>query len=440
MSRPATYPNRTPIVIDGLSGDGVREMKKFIADLKKSDTVSVAQQESKNLAPYFNALSLYLTGNMPAAAPSPVSPEALAQLFTTVAAYTRNTLTTGVAIIPDNLDQGPMWETAYAQENFFKDYTYGFNSFRFGFYKTYSTHKNGGLVSFPVLMLDHDMLAKAAPYEAEPMLRALQSVFTAVNHDLLHHLTAPMVHGPVDYALFNPSRHENAMAAWDEKLRTFGNNQYENWAQLTQQKILLAPGNEAVLQSIASGISTYMNELQRIGTGVMAAADGDAFSKKAAGHVVVDYFGTVMIHALTRIVPLDHPLMTECIARLEKIDPLPNEAFGDCCQLYQIPRRHIDRQEALDWLRELCTDDPDFHPIVLGYKKAGLNLLPKKEGDFSYRCCKLLQQVKLSVEDVTPHTPHSPDHDIRRLQNGTGKLARGMITAAKKMSAGYELK
>ena len=55
------------------------------------------------------------------------------------------------------------------------------------------------------------------------------------------------------------------------------------------------------------------------------------------------------------------------------------------------------------------------------------DLLPKNERDFSYRCCKLLQQVKVSVEDVTPHTPNSPDHDIRRLQNGTGKLVRTKI-------------
>lgn len=435
-----------PIVWDGLSSEGVAPLKRFITHLANSNNTDIAQSETQTLRAYFNTFSNYVQSILPHVSEKhanllkgTTSSTELSQLFTTVASYTRNTLTTTVAIIPDNLDEGPLWETAHTQRNFFKDYTYGFKSFSFGFYKTFEQKKNRSLVSFPALMLDSQALADIAPHNPVPLLTALQHVFTLVNHDPLHHLTAPVVNGPVEPALIQESADENAMMRWDENLRKYARNPYENWAQIAHERMMLSAGTET-LTFIEESINTYANELKRIGSKIQNSGTTANDAAKPIAHVVVDYFGTVMIHALTRLVPLHHPLMLHCVKALEKADPMPEAAFGDLCQTFQIPRRHIDKKEALEWMRDLCMDDPDLAPIIQSYKKAGLEILPKKEGDISYAGCKLLQQIKISFEDVAPHTPNSLDPDIRRLQKGADRLTAGMLVAAKKMSAGYELK
>lgn len=430
---------KAPVVMDAASHSGLAAFMRYLSGLKNNDSAALAAQEGARLKPYFNSMSRHLGGILQKvdddtalgrekAGLGKISrPEDLKSLFNDMARHTRNTLLSEVVILPDNIrDSGPA-KSLFDKPCFNTDYYYGGHRFGFGFLQVYRTDEMGiknGSVTFPTFMIDHRMMEAVARHQPRLLLEKLQDVMTWGNHDMLHHLTMPELnkYNPEVAENFqSPEKGETAPYNW------FSNIGYEAWAQRLHENVLEA-SDAGDLESLKEKVDAYFDELERIRDESLSGEGGKLEVMRRKVHETMDYYGVVMANALTRAFPLNHPLLGHCLERMQKADPMPEEALFDCARGIPaepgsnevpgpVPRRYRRRPvQVLEMLRrEIAAAPPHgvgmkslIHGVIAKYRQNGFDILPAEDVVIGYRNFKLIQLIYTAHSDIESHAPDHP--------------------------------
>ncbi|TAL36147.1 MAG: hypothetical protein EPN97_06530 [Alphaproteobacteria bacterium] len=454
-----------PVIVDASTDAGVQPLLDFVGALESHSNVEVAKAENQRLGPYFAAVSGYLKHVMNSIGPLQATlgpqhdsleklttPGALSGLFNAAAERTHNTIISEVAILPQEiLSKGPA-SFLFGDPQFKVHYAYGGHMFNFGFLQV---HEGGdrktakSSTAFPTFILDNAMMKAVAPHQPEKMLRDFQAAISFVNHDMLHHYTTPIINPVVarkfrfEDVVGEPGKPE-PIHAWYKKLpqRSSYNILYEEWAQMGHESAMLDPANAGQVADLGARITRYFNELKRIG--------GEMTEKKGVdeAHAAVDYFGMVMAHALTRVFPLNHPVMTHCLECLEAADPAPQRFLTDCEKTLSNKKpsvmtalRHYfsglvsgagqkPQDDSLTVIRQFAHQSPPVAGIMQAYKNLGFEVLPEDDKAVSHRNIKLLQLIQFAHEDIHPHVPKPLDPTMAEMKMKTGKAMLDMVAAA----------
>jgi hypothetical protein len=428
---------KAPVITQ--SKEGAAPLLDFAARIAAHTNTEIAQAEAERLRPYFSALSVYLTeetGKSATGLPeSYVTPGALSGMFNAMARFTRNTFISDVVIAPHSVKWLDPSAHLFNSATFDHAFAYGAHSFRFGFFEVFEGRGREAARSstvVPVLTLEDSMMQAVAPHAPGKMLRALQAVLTAVNHDMLHHLHSTQISRNIAHK-FGEAVSSPDLSRWNNTLQ--GGGMLEVWSQLAHGQVYMAEGNEALMQGLEEAAAGFYAELARI---------GKALPEKEA-HDVVDYFGTALMQALTRAFPLDHPLMSRCLDGLVAADPLAppqkTDAAIDTLLATVAPHLHKGgvKQDPVSVVRSFIEGDPDLGQAVAGYRKRGLELLPGDNLRVEWKGVKLLQLAQMSPADALTHLPASPDRDVAAMQEQTGSAALGLVRAVVK-TTGYKPK
>jgi hypothetical protein len=459
-----------PVVIDTGSEEGVQPLLDFVSSLKFHGNKAVAEEESHRLAPYFSAMSVYLTRAIDALLPNKkdagefagvaekykdsmkkiTTPGGLSGIFNAMAACTRNTLISDVAVMPYSIKANKKASDLFDGWNDFNvDYNYSGHIFDFGFLqvcKDGTWAQDGNSITFPTLMIDNEMMADIAAHQPEQLLRDLQAVTTFVNHDMLHHFTSPAINAKIANK-YVPAA-DTPINEWFRSLPIGG--LYEEWAQIGQEKILLSPENAAQVEDVCKKLDHYFDELKRIGEEIREESYmGDAQD----AHNIVDFFGMMMAHVLTRIFPLNHPVMAHCLDCLQQADPAPENALADCARMaedWQDEYQSYDRGQLLKFIRKAIEDtgsdveeligSKKLSDIIQSYKNLSCDILPDNDSEVGYKNIKLLQLIRLSGEDIHPHTPQASYDTISIIQKAADMVSLNMISAAAKTAGLFKPK
>jgi hypothetical protein len=452
-----------PIVLDGRTEAGVQPLLNFIGALESNSNIAVAAAEASRLAPYFSALSRYFKHTLEALGVKDdllqsrrgelnklTTADNLHGLFNAAAQRMRNTITSDVAILPSSIVSDGPASSLFRDPQFQVYYEYAGHMFTFGFIQVYEGGDRGKAKSstaFPTFLLDDDMMAEIAPRSPMAMLKNFQNVMSWVNHDMLHHYTTPLISAAVTKKfsfndLFKPEGRNGPVHTWATTVRNGSVSYYEQWALVSHEKIMLAPGNESQVDDIKKQVTDYFSELTRVGADIAR----DKGPERA--HEAVDYFGMVMAHALSRVFPLNHPVMTYCLECMEKTDPLPGKYVEDARKM--LPETKPSKLRALgDYFAGLvgkkraAPEEPAplaairafaekgyLKKITDAYKASGLEILPAEDGGVSYKNLKLLHLIAFTMEDIRPHVPTSPDMGMAVQRDRSDRAIVGMVTAA----------
>ncbi|MEZ0224430.1 MAG: hypothetical protein ACAH83_07755 [Alphaproteobacteria bacterium] len=436
-----------PIVLDAKTKEGVQGLLDYIRSLSTHKNTEVAQAEAERLQPYFSAMNVYLTQalektgvGMPekAALKRLTTPGSLSKLFNAMADYTRSTLISDVVVMTDNIKtEGPASHLFREWNEFKTDYSFNGRSFNFGFLQVYEGGKKDkarSATTFPTFLIDRKMTS-ALHSEAEPVVRGLQSVMTLVNHDMLHHLTSTYIGGNTAFKPEDMRRwsYVDPVKEWARTIpRVSEGEAYEEWAQMGQEKVLLAPGNEALVEEVRVKVDQFMNGLERVRDRILReAGDPPPPEELRLAHDVVDYFGTTMAHALTRVFPLNHDIMQYCLDRMERLDPAPGATLLECTKMMAYPANVKDgsREELLSVLRSSGrVRSGTVSQIVKSYRDLGCDVYPSDDSQMGYKNIKMLQLIQLG--GLQSHIPAIDDLGLTSIRENMARLTLSMVKAA----------
>ncbi len=437
-----------PVVTDAV--DGARPFLDMVASLRRNDSAKVAAAESERLRPYFAGLSRYLgepAGTASDTLKKLTAPGALSALFNASAAARHNTILSEVVIAPQDIrHEGPAASLFMRSNAFEQAYEYRDNRSVFGFLQLYEDRQPATYsATVPVLLLDSHRMRKIRPYQADAMLRHLQRAMTLVNHDMLHHFTGSIVNNetaetfPGSYTAkrfgsHGGTRTHTPLRLWDMALP---GGLYEEWAQIAHERVFLAPGNEAMAAEIDGLIDPCFDELERIRDAMMKTAK----DRPDDARDTIDYFGMMMAHALTRVFPLNHPVMSHCMDRIERADPDPGKIVADCGGMLQQSgtgnSRPTPPRDILTAIGNQVLADSGIGRIIAGYRAVGLDLLPDGDRDVDYRQLKLFQLSLMSLDEVRAHMPQPVERVMTRLRDNMDWITLDMVGASA-MTAGYQ--
>lgn len=365
---------------------------KYIDTLSETSNVSISRRESTRLQPYFEEMSRCLRGSG-----THFSARQLSDLFNDMAVRTHNTVLSEVMIVSSALKQ-------VIDPLFCKHYYYEGNSFSFGFIQVLGQKRRDGKTeyfsnAFPVLTVPAKLACELTEFGGNHILRDLQKVMSFVNHDALHHMTSPAIISQVaaNYARVDPSVQD-----WVNSLRG-----YEEWAHITQESIITGDPKSQRLRDIKDTVSSYFYRLGKV------ARHMQPMQRKNPGmttaHEVVDFFGIVMGHALSRAFPLTHPIFAHYNACMDK-----------ALSATQAPPPKPAALVQRDWSR-----DPTLvGSVIRHYKQLGLDLA---QGP---RHARLLRLAELAAEDIAPHAPQLQQRGINGLQRQARNNLGDMVRAA----------
>ncbi len=208
---------------------GLAPLFRFMGNIAPEKYNALAQAEAARLRPYFAALSRHLQHDLHE---NPdlfrdqrdrmeklTSPATLTQLFMQVAAQTNKVMLSEIVLAPSTIyDDGTLSQRVFGERRPYSSTSrYGDGKLVFGFDKLYDKDAAGKTLSesdFAILALDKNMMKPVVPHGAEKMLRALQSVNTLENHDMVHHIhmddNVPdrfLAKKPAGYHMNDPARH-----------------------------------------------------------------------------------------------------------------------------------------------------------------------------------------------------------------------------------------
>jgi hypothetical protein len=398
-----------------------------------------------------------------------VAPDRIQQIFKDAAAVTRSALISEVVILPSNIYHSPKTESMFRGERFDVPYRTAFGGFKFGFFQV--SDKTGRQNStFATFTIDSETIAPLLPQGAQKMFADLQSVMTLVNHDMLHHLTSPILTPTVS------DKHDQKLVyglpvhAWGDNVRRYGwggsTEAYEDLVQITQEHVVLQGDPKG--KKTTAIVDSYFDELTRLRDGALKAAT--SYDAKDDVRSAVNYCALLMGHALLRVYPLNHPVMTSCLDRMLAVDPAPEKTLDDTCLNYTVFSRE-DRKKVLETLsvkpvefkikdtfealrpsldvlrhygfdvrmteakKESAqppaeyadTDEGRAQAVSDRYNRAATDWKNKPGYGPSPRFLKLLQLTDVSMADVMAHVPQSKLENISALQRDAAKLTLGMI-------------
>ena len=324
------------------------------------------------------------------------SPSVLNDLFIRATARRNNVILSAVNIVPDSFLDGPLSEQAL------KDTT-GFNvlnnhngrPIRFGFIQVFDKTSSGkGSVSLPVLSLDTDMMTLLEKTGAQEILKPLHALYTAGNHDMLHHFSSEVINEGIARKDETPLMgffgrvNDSNMEKWS--IHNFTGNDhdatgYESWLVSVHSRISRQLEQSAILHS---HLKEYFDGLDTLRDTLLDGANDESTLHHA--HTVIDYFSTVAITGLMRLVPMTDLLMQYALDRAESADPVPALLMND---------------DAFSAFRAVNTG---LHATAIkNYEEAGHQL----SRDFSYRSHKQMQAIKIIPTIAFLHAP-LPSHKL----------------------------
>lgn len=418
-----------PVVL-GSTSKSQQPLADFVAHLTEHGNVAAAKAESLRLTSYFARMSAILERPMAklearqAADEAPgidpkilrwrklISRENISGLFNAMAEKTGNTLLSDVIIAPHDVS---CIDTSLGQE-----YIYNDDKMVFGFVQVPHVSSDGitDNTTCAILTLPPEKMTAIAPHGGEKILRDLQAVISLVNHDTLHHLTAPLL---VESIAKKLGDHGTALEKWDDKVYD-----YEKFSQIIHEKMLRTIKNSPQDEAIYRTIDSFFAQLGDAGRALAAADNGSADARRRA-HETVDFFGIVMGQALTRAFPLNHPVFAHYCSQMYRADPAPE-------------LNNLRHRDAVLAELKLDTQEPEGRRIrqtLSTYKDCGLHILNGRDEVMSYKNHKLLQLITLSPADTAPLAPSCVDLKLAKLQEKSDMLLLKMLRAVAK-TTGYK--
>lgn len=451
---------KAPIVLDGETSS-VQPLIDFVNMLVNADNEQIARTESRRLKSYLISMSRHLKKVLKAVPDNGelaskkedlkklTTPTSLRKTFNDMAAVTHATVLSQVVLMPmyyKDGDDNPEVGRLFNRSEFSKRYYFGKDAFNFGFIQVLgkdSTDTIKHSITFPTFGIQNRMLQAIRPHAPETLLSMFQEVMIFVNHDMLHHFTLPYIASNTAGKANPDKKSENLVRLWASTLHraSFRTEAYEDWAQVGHEKILNAAANKKQAQDICGKLDLYFQELSRIGTEIVASKklpdgfesdpileneeEAAARIRKAAGEVV-DFYGMMMAHALVRVFPLNHGVMSHCLDLMQKTDLDPSVP-----KLMKLNRRDAKgwtkkRKEYLDSIKSSSAQ-----AIIAGYESDGFILVPEKIKDVTYKHMKLMALLEISPADINPHIP-SPhrDDDMRYVRRKNDEATLRMLLAA----------
>lgn len=391
--------------------------------------LEVAATEQKRLSYYFEALDQRFAAATPESKGGPAKPfslitfitppafrdhkpqdvyekGALTNIFQRIAQQTRSIILSEVMILPHSFVSDPelfsrkeIYSGGVATTALRAD-AHDTRGYHFGFYDV-RQHASGADtqwykyesdIALPVLALDDNMMKPLAPHNPEPLLRALQSVVTYCNHDMMHNMVNTTTKG--DISRLTESRYKQELDLFMEhKTGRFSPDDvlgFESALVIGHARTWQHLKDTAVGDNLKQAITHYYDALTQITTQLKTEAlDADT------QHQIVDYYAMAVPFALARMVPLHDALMDYALARAEQVTP------------------DIARVRAQDH----TIDDHDKHSktakTVQYYRKAGRPLAADESAPQDYAAIKKLQLARM-VPDLTillaPAPPGSETH------------------------------
>jgi hypothetical protein len=431
-----------PVIIDATSPKALQPFLTMVASLETHSNVEVAAAEGRRLSPYFNMLSRYLSEvimssaemNAPAKQRQMkelTKPESLEGIFNAAARRTRNTLTSDVAVLPSNVVRdGPAARLFRDEMQFETPYNHNGHTFNFGFVQVFEGGKKArrSSTTLPVFLLEEKMIDAAAPYGIHGALKNFQAAITHVNHDMLHHFSSPTVNEVIAHK-FDDAYSARALHQWMDTVYSGETdrmgNLYETWLKMGHMQAVLRGTDET--NALAAKVTRYFDELKRIGAEIAAEDGSSPNQSRGRAHDVVDYFGTVMGHALGRGYPLNHPIMAHCFKCMEAADPAPDMTAAECAEQLGAAKS---AENPLAAVRAGAAKSTSIPALLSSYRAAGFDILPDDDAAVTYATFKMLQLMIISRSDVQPQAPNPSSPEMRRLQRQTGELAIKLFEAA----------
>jgi hypothetical protein len=449
---------KAPVIMDATTEEGVKPLWDFARGLLLRANTEAAAMEAARLKPYFGALSAYLAraadgsatlhDEVKATHKALNAPDKLCEMFNGMAKATGNTILSGIAIAPHDIRaEGAPAARLFSDMTLNHSFRYGAYEFRFGFVEVFrdgeKPHQATSSVSVPIFTLEPALLNAIAPHAPEKMLEKLQSVITALNHDMLHHFHSPAINRAIAHN-FDPDYREGPVYKEWFGTPAVGPLRLEPWSQLTHGKTLK---DETLAAGVKKDADIFFDELARI-SGALPAAEAAA---------AADYFGMALLQSFTRALPLTHPLIAHCLERLEQADPL-DPAARRRRDIFILGKKAL--PENQDWKEdaiirilaaekkfEEVTPEDVLEGALRAFSKDGemRNVLKDWAGQglkfhrdpaaLSYRDLKLLQLAALSPSDARTHVPASANKFYAEVQAGADSAALGLFHAVKRTVA-----
>lgn len=411
---------RAPIITDA-SEDSKFELMLYIDSLESNSNIRQAEAESARLSDYFNAMSRYLgkafdenRGHYSTATRQNlgklITPAALCGIYNGMAAQMRNTFLTDVTVMTEKAQKYFIPFMGFQEDYDSRAYGRGMQ-FHFGFKQATQSRKGAPLscTAFPILTLDDYAVQAAVTCNAKPLLEKLQRLMTLANHDALHHLTAPMIPRDDLVHRFAPLT-DRSLNIWAQNIPD-----YEDWAQIAHEAVILQ--DPAMVEKIGTLLEDYFADVKNLGTALVQELRGSAESKRAGATQVTEYYTAVAGHILSRLMPLNHPVMQDYLRLAADACPAPE-------QVHRIPANvfHYETQK-----KGITT-----HNIVNAYARNGLDFnLPKDTPCMTVDMSRLFRLVMMSPTDVAPHTPGGTRANPRK---NCGRNLLDMVGAAAQMT------
>ena len=333
-----------PPVTAQTGAEGAHILQTYISRLYADSESGVAAYEADRLSPYMTALGARLMndGLVTATEPNPFNakhgvvayhrmiaedtspkthfaPERLSGLFNKMAADTGNIVLSEVAIVPSDV-----WEQVTkdkALTSFSRPSDIAGRQYHLGFIQCLR-HAEQASIAFPVMVLDKTVMDRIAPYNPSDLLESLAAMATIGNHDVLHGLTSPVLTDEISHAFRKPS-YGPVLGEFLKSYLSFSMadregsdapNSYEGWALASHADTYREMRTNGDDRDLDVQVEKYCDALERIDR----ALEDDGVSPDVRHHYM-DYFGTVALFSLVRVLPVDDPLMGRALTRMETL-------------------------------------------------------------------------------------------------------------------------
>ena len=470
-----------PIVI---SLDEAAEKKKlfsFMNSLRRPN-VAAAEKEALRLAPYFKTMAKLSCddfgrrGGRTEKELRPIKSSTLASLFNTIAKVTNNTVLSEMLLLPDvfggyghstaqdRLREKREQEVKNSNSFFGGSDSYNGRTYTFGFLQVFERNKKGdekSSTSIPIFAFDAELLKVIAPHRPQKMFRDFQTVMTYGNHDMLHHFTNTYLNNSIAQTFKDGAgagyfdwQEKGCVVDWSR--RNFSHvdedpKSLESWLVLNHARIRKAMEGSADDKAMRRSVDGFFDELKRIGEkyhkemkrtfiaqtqrnpGVLSQ-EWAFDSARQAAHVMTDYFGTMLLYAMMRFMPLDHPLIDHAIDRLEGLDSDPSllaeEAWGLTSSIRAYKKDGVGGAVY-----------GAVHRIYENYKRSGVLLIDQDADEYKsikkHQMISMLPWMAALLAPVPPISGGSKrewneNGDLREAKNRVGRLNASMLRASAK--------
>lgn len=416
--------NHAPI-LPALSDRGrLQDFMNYIQGSIEATHLDVARNEQKRLSYYWEALDKRLTRGGPVekgGAPKKgsvftyLTPRILRDykpvdsyrtgdlhnIFEKIATETRSIILAEVAICPQGLMDNPhiaeltdhdLLRAETAKTTLEPSSSHAL-AYRFGFLNILK--KDEGIsfvpykssITFPVLLLDDDMMGIAAEHQSALLLHHLQTIISLSNHDMIHNMINTESKADISHPM-EVSFRGRLKRFMEDKTGCHGENDplgFESALVVGHARTWAYLRKMPAGRQMDHAIEGFYDELARISQEIQARQSLPLEKQ----HQVIDYFSMTVPFALARMVPLNDPLMERAFQRMHDIDPAPD----------LILRQEIDMAALKSHPGASCT--------LKNYDRAGTPLIETAAGPRSYAEHRKLHLVQMLPETTILLSPAS---------------------------------